>query len=149
MNCYVTLSKVMNPDEQRQAINRIRSSLEGIRPRILLIEDQDDDAFITLRIFKYIGLDAQWVRDVGSAIDKLKVEDFRIIFLDLKLNSTKDWVDFLTFYKSAGLSGQVIILTGAYAADDKECKDALKMGAAAVMLKPLTVEKAGLIFSTP
>lgn len=150
MNCYVDLDATMNPEEQRHAITRIRQSLEGTRPKIMLIEDETDDALLVSRVFRYFGLEATWVKDAGAAINLLKTEKFRVVFLDLKLSSSStDWRDFLSFYKSSNLDGQVIVLTGAFAADDRECKDALKMGASAIMLKPLTVEKAGLIFSIP
>jgi DNA-binding NtrC family response regulator len=137
----------MSPEEQRQAIQRISLSLRGKKPRILLVEDCPDDAILFLRTLQFHGLEAVWVKDAEPAIDLLRGEGFQVVFLDLKLQ-TSAGIDLLNFVKSHNVDSQVIVLTGALE-DDPECKEALKLGASAVMLKPLSNDQVGLIFGTP
>lgn len=148
---YVNSTVSMSAEDQRKAIDRIRRSLQGNgKPKILLIEDDENDAFIFLKIFREMGVgDITWVKDIQTAISHLDAQSFKVIFLDLLLKPENHWRDLFAFCKLKKLNCQVIVLTGAYSSEDKECIDALKIGASAVMLKPLTVENARLIFSTP
>lgn len=147
MNSYIDLHKLMSPEEQRQAIDTISHRLKGMQPRILLVEDDDDDAFMFLRTLERHGLSAVRVREIEPAIDLLKARGFQVVFLDLKLQ-TSAAQDLLNFVKSSGIDSQVIVLTGA-CEDDERCKEALRLGASAVMLKPITSEQVGLIFGIP
>lgn len=137
----------MTSEAQRQAIERISKTVKGANPNILLIEDNQDDAFLFLRTIRQHGLDAIWVKSAGPAIELLRGRHkFQIIFLDLKLGASREWTEIFEFISSAKLDVPVIVLTGAYDHDDKECKEALKLGAAAIMLKPLTKDQVGFIF---
>ena len=140
--------KRMTPEEQRQAINRIAHRLRGEKPKILLVEDNANDIELFERTLKSHDLKATAADSVKEALELIDHHRFQIIFLDLKLKPTDCWEDVLRYAKDKNPDTQVIVLTGVFACDDAECKKALRMGASAVILKPLTHEQVRLIFGT-
>lgn len=140
----------MSPEEQKSAIDRIRHSLQGCRPRTLIIEDEETDAFMVLRSLHSHGIEAEWVKDAQAALTKLRTGEFKIVFLDLKLQSFGGQAeDILRVVRDGIPSCQVIVLTGVYSQDSQSCANALQLGAVAIMLKPLTNEQIELIYGTP
>lgn len=142
----------MTPEQQREAIAKIRASLQNRKQPIdvLLVEDDHRDAELTVDRLTGFGLKTTWVRDTFEVQDHLSKNEPWLTFLDLKLGGGEtSGLNVLDFIKSIRPESRVVILTGAYAHDSSECKESLKRGAIAVMLKPLTDEQVQLIFGTP
>lgn len=136
----------MSPEALRNALNRIRLSLAGVMtPKTLLVEDNDNDATLFLRALETHGLQATWVKGAADALEELAAGEYKIVFLDLKLpgGGEREVLDYL---REHDLS--CVVLTGAHE-DDEMCKDALKRGANALMLKPLSHENVELIYGKP
>ena len=140
----------MTPLEQKEAIIKIRTALEGRADplQIMLVEDEANDAEITIRRLKDVGLEVVWAKDTKEVQDILETNKPKLAFLDLKLSNTSG-LSVLDFIKSFNPECKVVILTGMYNHDSMECKKALQEGALAVMLKPLTTEQINLIFGSP
>lgn len=140
----------MTPEEQRGAIDSIRRALQERKPpvQVLIVEDDHVDAEMTLERMIRFGLKATWVRNTMEVQEHLANNDPWLVFLDLKLHGTSG-LNVLDFIKSYRPESRVVILTGQYAHDSSECKEALKRGAVAVMLKPITDEQVQLIFGSP
>jgi len=138
----------MTSEEQRQVIERIRQSLTGSSGKILLIEDIQEDAELAISVLKGAGLVTVWAKDAKEAFDAVRQTNYWVILLDLKLHNVSG-IEVLRTIKDIKADSRVIVLTGAYDRDSEECKEALRQGAVWVMLKPLTAEQIGLIFSQP
>lgn len=140
----------MTPEEQHKAIAKIRVALEGRKPPIetLVVEDDTSDAEITISRIRAFGLIAHWARDTVEVQNYLSTHNPWLTFLDLKLGDASG-INVLDWIKSVKPDSRVVILTGAFQHDSEECKESLKRGAIAVMLKPLTEQQIQLIFGTP
>lgn len=140
----------MTPEEQREAIQKIRESLAGRRDpiQVLLVEDDHVDAELTIDRLAAFGIQSSWVRNSAEVKDHLRENDPWLVFLDLKLGSVSG-LGALGIIRLMRPETRVVVLTGQYQHDDIECKTALVRGASAVMLKPLTTEQIQLIFGTP
>lgn len=140
----------MTPDEQREAIAKIRQALDGRFPPVdvMLIEDDIGDAELTLHRLDGVGIRAAWVRKLEEMEEYLLAHNPWLVFLDLKLTGFI-WQKAMELVKQLRPESRVVVLTGAYQHDSVECKEALTCGAVAVMLKPLTTEQIQLIFGTP
>lgn len=149
MNSYADYGEIcMSPEEQRVAIDHIRHSLEGTKPRTLVVEDDDHDAYLVERVLRNYGIDVHRVGSVREALEELKTGRYKVVFLDLKLrpNGHEDPVAQIT---QAAPHCKVIVLTGAYTQESDHCNRALQSGALAIMLKPLTSDQVELIYGTP
>jgi len=115
---------------------------------VLLIEDNPDDAILAKDVLRQRGIDVVWEKKVVDAGELFRSIDVKLIFLDLKLEGGRSGLEVLAAIKQIRPESWVIILSGAYAEDSKECKEALQLGAAAIMLKPLTPKKVELVFGS-
>lgn len=115
---------------------------------VLLIEDDADDAELTLNRLAEAGVKSAWVRKLDELEEYLLSHSPWLVFLDLKLTGFV-WQKAMELLKKLRPESRVVVLTGAYTHDSAECKEALTCGAVAVMLKPLTVEQIQLIFGSP
>ena len=146
-NC--NMRPMLNSEEQRKAIEGIRASLGSMTPTtVLLIEDNPDDAILAKDVLRQRGIDVVWEKKVVDAGELFRSIDVKLIFLDLKLEGGRSGLEVLAAIKQIRPESWVIILSGAYAEDSKECKEALQLGAAAIMLKPLTPKKVELVFGS-
>lgn len=140
----------MTSEQQQVAIEAIKRSLEGQTPAIqlLVVEDNSEDAEITLSSLREFGLKVEWAQNMTDVLHALRTMTPWLVFLDLKLVG-ESGLKILQVIRDFSPDTRVVVLTGAYEHDSAECKEALKKGAIAVMLKPLTVEQIQLIFGTP
>lgn len=145
----------MTPEEQREAIALIRQSIAGRKPpvKVLVVEDNDKDAAMTMTSLEAVGVDATWARDTVETENFLVANDPWLVFLDLQLGApvkgAELGLNILELIKSFKPGVHVVILTGQFRHDSENCVKALSRGAKAVMLKPLTIEQAQLIFTAP
>lgn len=138
---------------QKDALQRMRKSLEGSTPKVLLIDDSKDDIQLVMHTLAQHGItDVVVLVSLANAMEVFtqgSPSDFRLVFLDLKLEQGRSGLELIDELKRVNPNAWVVVLSGAYAEDSDECKEALRRGAHAVMLKPLTSEKLKLIFATP
>jgi len=142
----------LSPEAQLKAIDSIRRSLEGAASvQILVVEDDKNDADITIATLRESGLQAELATGMSEVLPLLRKTDPQIVFLDLQFLQfpAESGLKILRVIKNFKPDALVVVLTGAYEHDSAECKEALKGGATAVMLKPLTMEQVRFIFGTP
>jgi DNA-binding response OmpR family regulator len=150
MLAYVALEHSVSPEDQKDAIERIRTTLRGNRTKTLIVEDSEADAFLAMRVLGEHGIDTDWVSTVEEAVGRILTGDYKIVFLDLKLGPCDgQGADILRAIQRLGLQCEVIVLTGEHATDSVKCTEALKLGAVAVMMKPLTTKEVQLVYGIP
>ena len=127
------------PDETTGESNQLR-------PRVLLAEDSDDDAYFFERAIKKSGVKCSFVRARNGkhAVDLLqeaagKGEVFDLLFLDLKMPVMSGF-EVLESLKSAGLAKapRVLVLSGSN--DHSDRLRAVELGAADYIVKPIAVD---------
>jgi len=139
----------MNSTDQRNVIAQLRETLNGKHVRVLLLEDDPNDAHLTLEVLIKREVQPTWARTIEEAKSRINSDDFKIVFLDLKLDSGRSGLELISHIRHTKPDCWVVVLSGVYTEDSAECKEALRLGACAVMLKPLTQEKLQLIFGIP
>lgn len=144
----------MTPNEQQDAIAKIRQRIQGRKPpvMVLLVEDDEKDAELTVSALQGAGVNVVWAKDSQQAQDYMIANDPWLVFLDLKLGPDDRGelgLNILELIKSYKRNVIVVILTGQYRHDSDNCLKALSKGADAIMLKPLTSTQIRLIFASP
>jgi two-component system, sporulation sensor kinase E len=118
------------------------SSLKPQQIRILIIDDDEDDFFITseyLRQIQEYELQIDWCYRFNDAIQHLKTRNYEMYFVDYRLGA-KTGLDFLKEAVRLGCEDPIVLLTG------KGNKDvdieAMQMGATDYLIKTeLTTDK--------
>ena len=113
-----------------------------VKPKVLIV---DDDAAITQQLFWTLcdEFDVTAARDLSSAVRRATIYEPDIVILDLHLPPTPDSPDtglrILEYVKGHLPSSRVFVVSAAASAEvGKEC---LKLGAEAVIGKPLDIER--------
>ena len=117
-------------------------SLKPQQIRILIIDDDEDDFFITseyLRQIQEYELQIDWCYRFNDAIQHLKTRNYEMYFVDYRLGA-KTGLDFLKEAVRLGCEDPIVLLTG------KGNKDvdieAMQMGATDYLIKTeLTTDK--------
>src|SRR6476659_5891260 len=117
-------------------------SLSKSAVKILIIDDDEDDFFITseyLRQIEEYNLSIDWCYKFSDAVEHLKKRSHDIYFVDYRLGA-KTGLDFLKEAVKSGCEEPIVLLTG------KGNKDvdieAMQMGATDYLIKPdLTTDK--------
>lgn len=138
----------MTPEEQEAAIHSIRKKLEGRPPVVLLVEDNNFDATLTLQTLESVGVKTHWARNSVEAEQYLSANEPSLTFLDLNLGTAERGLNLLRVIRSMKPNCHVVVLTGAFQLDATECQQAIEMDAV-VLKKPLSFEHARFIFSVP
>lgn len=144
----------MTPEESRKTIELVRASLRQRKApvKVLLVEDNENDAVLTMAPLRRFGVAVDWAADAHEVQDYLDANDPFLVFLDLKMSPEDDGtmgLNILDFIKSFKPSTHVFILTGMNDHASPLCVEALQKGADAIWSKPLTDERVELIFSAP
>jgi len=140
----------MTPEAQLRAIDTIRRSLEGSLNglQILVVEDNAKDAELTLTSLREFGLQSEWAKNMADTLRFIGANTPWLIFLDLQLGEYSG-VKVLSAVKAFKSETKVVVLTGAYEHGSEQCNEALRLGAIAIMKKPLTQEQIQFIFGAP
>ena len=138
----------MTPEEQDATIQRIRKKLEGRPVTVLLVEDNEFDATLTLQTLESVGVKANWAKNGAEVEEYLAANSPSLTFLDLNLGTAERGLNVLSTIRSSKPDCHVVVLTGVFDIDAAECQKALEMDAV-VIKKPLRFEHAQLLFSTP
>ena len=122
------------------------------KTRIILVEDNPDDAFLTIRAFKVLKLDDKIIhlKNGEEAIDfiihhkpfrdEVFTEDVRLVLLDLKMPRV-DGIEVLVRIRNneATKDMPVVILTASD--DDPDIKRCKELGANSYIVKPVTADE--------
>jgi len=112
----------------------------------LIVDDDNHDSILAKNSLNFFGVMADVAENGDAAVKRIKENNYAVIFLDWRLIGKSGRVTLMEI-KSIAPKCVVIVLTGAAYSED--VSEALKLGAAAVMLKPLTEENVKLIFGSP
>jgi len=89
-------------------------SLNNAPLRILIIDDDEDDFFITSEYLKQIQeykIAADWCYKYNEAIDHVKSRNYQLYFVDYRLGA-KTGIDFLKEAVRSGCEEPIVLLTG-------------------------------------
>ncbi len=103
--------------------------------RVLIVDDDEDDFFITKEIFDEMpvnNLVVEWAKNYQSGIDSYINEKHDIYFVDYLLGA-KTGIDFLIAAKASGVKNPIIMITGK--GDHNVDKRAMEYGAADYLVK--------------
>ncbi|MBL0341375.1 MAG: PAS domain S-box protein [Bacteroidetes bacterium] len=103
--------------------------------RVLIVDDDEDDFFITKELFEEIpvhNLSVEWAPTFQKGIESYKNEKHDIYFVDYLLGA-KSGIDFLMEAKDSGIKSPIIMLTGK--GDQQVDKQAMIHGAADYLIK--------------
>lgn len=126
------------------SINRLRRAIRDLfRPKVLVVEDNEDDAFLTARVLSLVGVEAKIVCTAKEAL--ALAGDYRLCFLDLKLPDSGDPVELVAQMKEANPALQIAVLTGTLRDDD--LRRTLEKQVLAVVLKPIDAEQLKGVFT--
>jgi DNA-binding NtrC family response regulator len=107
---------------------------EGMIPeKILIVDDEQDFVTALAKRLRSRGYDAETAGGGKEALDKVKIEDFIAIVLDLKMPGF-DGIETLKRLKKANPDLQIILLTGH--GSIREGVEAMKHGALDFLEKP-------------
>jgi signal transduction histidine kinase len=84
------------------------------RLRVLLVEDDEDDAFLVrglLARVSTVAYDVEWVRDWGRALESIEQPTHDACLLDYRLGG-HDGVEFLRRARERGYPAPILVLTG-------------------------------------
>lgn len=84
---------------------------ETIRPRVLLVDDEDRFRSIMIKILKLKGIEARGAATAAEALLAVAEEPFDAVLLDMRLGEDSG-LDVLRGLRAAGVETEVIVLTG-------------------------------------
>lgn len=97
--------------------------------RLLLIDDDRDEAFLTLGLLsksREESVDTTWESSIEDGLEALREESFQVILLDLSIDGAERLDAFRTV-NSAQFDVPIVVLTGCN--DHSQAKEAVKLGA--------------------
>lgn len=101
-------------------------------PRILLVEDSDDDAHLVRTVLRNAAVVIERVTSLGAALVALRSSTFDLILTDLGLPDSAGTGTVETLLRRAGVT-PLVVLTGR--GDDDTIHDAVEAGAQDVLVK--------------
>ena len=135
-------------EDAREQLQRLRQNLAGLprRPKVLAVEDDPHDVEDLKKKLRPFCVSLTCCRTSLEAIEKLKEENYDLVFLDLRLDGGSG-LDVLTFAESEKIESFFIVLTGM---DDSDpmIQEALKRGAVHATRKPISEAYLRLTFGT-
>ena len=115
--------------------------------RILIIDDDEDDFFITSDLLKQIQgyqLQIDWCYKYSDAVEQLKDPHYDIYFVDYRLGA-KTGLDFLKEALNMGVQEPIVLLTGK---GNREIDiEAMQMGATDYLIKTELTDGFRPVFS--
>lgn len=111
--------------------------MRGHKPRLLIVDDEQDICANLADIFGDLGYEVQVAYDGPSALEMAKRETFDVALLDLRMPEM-DGLELFKRLKDVSQGTAAIIIT-AYASSDT-ARDAVEAGAWGLMSKPVDVQ---------
>jgi len=134
--------------EQREALIRVREGLSQRKTttsRVLVVGSCAEEMYPMCQRLRSFGWDLMCCSSISAAEIHIAEVNLAIVFLDMQ-----QWADTFHLIKHVKTTRPdcfVIILTGRSDVDYRECKEALVLGADAIMLKPMTDEQLSMLFN--
>lgn len=133
-------------DQARDQLQSLRANLAGLQrsPKVLAVEDDLNDVSDLKKKLHPFRVSFDCCRTSLEAIEKLKAENYDLVFLDLRLDGGSG-LDVLTYAETEQIKSFFIVLTGM---DDSDpmIQEALKRGAVHATRKPITEAYLRLTF---
>lgn len=130
-------------DELREVVQRL------LKRRILVVEDDPNDALLTMSTIEKLGdlaVEGVRVETAAEAVKCLKENYYSICLLDLRLPDSDDPVELVDRIRSANPRVPIGILTGDSRIE--ELRTILRKHVAAVLPKPITEGQLRGVFQT-
>ncbi len=128
-----------------ESISKLKALLRRLsRPQVLVVEDSIDDAFLTGRTLRNIGIESKVVGTAEEAIAELRAGAYQLCFLDLKLPDSSNPIELVARIQGAQPTVQICILTGNAIRDGDE-RQKLEKQVLSIICKPLdAMDEGGL-----
>ncbi|MCE5271862.1 response regulator [bacterium] len=111
--------------------------------KVLIVDDEESIRLTLSCTLEDLGLEVEAVADGERALDRLRAEDFELVFLDLRLPGI-DGMEVLRQAHTLRPNTQVFVMT---AYDTLESRvDSLKLGARGFIQKPFTANNIRQVF---
>lgn len=138
----------MNPKssaDYQQARRELVSFLGHLkrRPRVLVVDDFEDDMYFITKILAQFPCDVTECRTGHQAIDLILEREFDLVLLDMKLNGTSG-IDVLKSCRGPRPNTKFVIVTGAD--DGPMVQEASQLGLLICIPKPVIKEDLEQVF---
>jgi DNA-binding NtrC family response regulator len=118
---------------------------ETLRPRILIVDDEQRFRITLSKLLKAEGLEAIHVGGAGEALDLIKNQEFDVILLDVKMPGMNG-IEALAEIKKIRKDVEVIMLTGHASVD--MAMEIMRLGGYDYLLKPCPMDELMLKIET-
>ena len=106
------------------------------KPKILLVEDSKDQAFVVTYFLKQNDFNVDWCNSPRSALQTALRENYELILLDVNLNASKDGFDLCQEFKSNPLTQEIPIIMLTARSKSQDRVNGLRLGADDYLTKP-------------
>jgi len=120
----------------RSPISRSFSKIQEIRPRIAVIDDQQDICQMMGEFLRYLGCEAQTFTDARLALESIRTDTFDIVFTDIYM-PTMSGIEILQEIMALNRNILVILMTGQPTLEDSI--SAVRLGAYDYVTKPFNL----------
>ena len=136
--CDVSPSTCMEEDTEHPATQAV-AELIGHGERILVVDDEERQRDIAVKILREIGYRAEAVSSGQDAIAYLLSRPADLIVLDMVMGAGMDGLETYTEIRKARPAARALIVSGF--SEEEKLEKALKMGVGGFLKKPYTVEQ--------
>lgn len=111
---------------------------ESVKPRILIVDDEERYRITLSKLLRVHGLDVTHVGRAREALDQLQEQEFDVILLDVKMPEMNG-IEALAEIKKLKPDIEVIMLTGHASVD--VAVEIMRLGGYEYLLKPCPMEE--------
>lgn len=133
---------------------RDESAREALKPRLLVVDDEESICFSMSEYFSLHGYKVDTAREMEEAEKLIEATDYKVVIQDLRLGTTRnpDGLDIIKMIREQNPQTRIIVLT-AYGSTEME-DEARRCGADAFLRKPKPLSQVaqvvqGLLESPP
>ncbi|HEY6806231.1 MAG TPA: response regulator [Pyrinomonadaceae bacterium] len=133
---FETLKKVSGKLRQMWIGRDDRAAREVLRPRLLVVDDEESICFSMSEYFSLHGYKVDTARELDEAEKLIEAIDYKVVIQDLRLSTTRnpDGLDIIKLIREHHPQTRIIVLT-AYGSTEME-DEARRRGADAFLRKP-------------
>jgi len=124
--------------------SRNTNDLSKIRPKVLLVDDNNDDIFLTRKSLERKGCDVVLAKSVTEALRQIAAQRFDVLITDLHMPEAGDGFAVVTAMRHTQPEALTLVVSGY--PDVQKAMEEITKHADEVLVKPFDVEQlAGLI----
>jgi two-component system NtrC family response regulator len=133
---FGTLKKVSGKLRQMWVGRDDRVAREALRPRLLVVDDEESICFSMSEYFSLHGYKVDTAREPEEAEKLIEATDYKVVIQDLRLSTARnpDGLDIIKMIREHNPQTRIIVLT-AYGSTEME-DEARRRGADAFLRKP-------------